>query len=270
MPSMHDLLRHIHACNDAVLPGRRLPVLVGGQPAGYALPGHARQAAQHGATIDQEGLHIPPAALQPIAHALAHAGVFRWRDEAFDVRARPGGPVLGQIDRGALPILGIAATGVHLNGLVGDRIWVAHRAPDKLLDPGKLDHLVAGGVPAGHDPAQTLVKEAQEEAALPEPLARQARPVATIEYAMERPEGLRRDTLHCFDLELPPEFEPRPLDGEVARFELWPLTHVLETVRQTDRFKFNVNLVLIDLFLRRALIPPPETPTLRAALNPPR
>jgi hypothetical protein len=85
-----------------------------------------------------------------------------------------------------------------------------------------------------------------------------------LSYAMERPEGLRRDRLHCFDLMLPPDFTPHPVDGEVSGFELWPLPRVLEAVRDTDAFKFNVNLVLIDLFLRLGLIA--DGVTLRAAL----
>ena len=71
---------------------------------------------------------------------------------------------------------------------------------------------------------------------------------------MERPEGLRRDLLHCYDLELPEDFSPRPADGEVEAFELWPIARVVQTVRDTDTFKFNVNLVLIDLFQRMGLI----------------
>ena len=67
---------------------------------------------------------------------------------------------------------------------------------------------------------------------------------------MERPEGLRRDLLHCYDLVLPEDFVPHPQDGEVSGFELWPIEQVLERVRDTEEFKFNVNLVLIDLFLR--------------------
>ncbi len=43
---------------------------------------------------------------------------------------------------------------------------------------------------------------------------------------------------------------PHPVDGEVTGFELWPMRRVVETVRDTDEFKFNVNLVLIDLFRR--------------------
>ena len=148
--------------------------------------------------------------------------------------------------------------GVHVNGLVrradGLHVWVARRAANKLLDPSKLDHIVAGGVPAGLTPAETLVKEADEEAAIPGSLARQAVPVATITYAMERPEGLRRDLLHCYDLDLPEEFRPSPADGEVEAFELWPIERMVQTVRDTDAFKFNVNLVLIDLFQRLGLI----------------
>lgn len=262
MHVMNDLMRHIDACNNAILPGARLPVRVVGETVGWVLPDVARQAGGAGAELE-----IPPDRLQTVARTLADAGACRWRDEAFDVRARPDGRVLGQIDRGALPALGIQATGVHVNGLVGDRLWVAHRALDKALDPGKLDHVVAGGIPAGHTPEQTLVKEAAEEAAIPADLARQARPVGSIAYAMERHEGLRRDLLHCYDLELPAAFEPHPQDGEVSHFELWPLDRALETVRRTDRFKFNVALVLIDLFLRRDMLPAAEAALLRAALG---
>jgi hypothetical protein len=38
-------------------------------------------------------------------------------------------------------------------------------------------------------------------------------------------------------------------------------------VRDTDDFKFNVNLVLIDLFIRQGLIAGPEAVSLRIALE---
>ena len=40
---------------------------------------------------------------------------------------------------------------------------------------------------------------------------------------------------------------------------------MLETVRETDEFKFNVNLVLIDLFLRRGLVGGAARPARAAA-----
>lgn len=273
-PDLGGLLRHIAACHNARLPGTRVPFHIGTALVGWIGPAvaEALRDVPDAAPAPGGGLTVPDgAALKPVSRLLAERGLARWRGEAFDVRACANGPVLGHIDRGALPVLGIEATGVHVNGIVettgGPRLWVAHRAADRALDPGKLDHIVAGGVPAGLTLAETLVKEAEEEAAIPAELAEGAVHVGTITYAMERPEGLRRDRLHCYDLRLPADFRPRAVDGEVESFELWPLERVLAVVHATDRFKFNVSLVLIDLFLRRGLVAGTTGATLRAALG---
>jgi 8-oxo-dGTP pyrophosphatase MutT (NUDIX family) len=273
-PDLSGFFRHINNCRNATLPGSRVPLWIGGTQVGWVGPTAAAvlRGCNAISPAPDGGLRLlEPRALEGIARALARRGLTRWRGEAFDVRAVPDGPVLAQVDRGALPALGIAATGVHVNGLVeredGACLWVARRAADKALDAGKLDHIVAGGVPARLTPAETLVKEAAEEAAIPAELARQAVPSAKIAYTMERPEGLRRDHLHCYDLRLPADFRPSATDGEVESFELWPLTRAFATVRDTDDFKFNVNLVLIDLFLRRGLIAGPAGVTLRRALE---
>ena len=254
-----------------MLPGERLPFLLAEAQVGWVRPALAPAlAAYPDVTLTDGKVVLRDAAVLPeIACGLAVQGHYRWRNEAFDVRATPDGPVLTQIDRGAIPSFGVVAVGVHVNGLVrrgdGLHVWIARRAANKLLDPGKLDHITAGGVPTGLTPAQTLVKEAEEEAAIPASLARQARHVATISYAMERTEGLRRDLLHCYDLDLPEDFVPRAADGEVESFELWPIARALETVRDSDDFKFNVNLVLIDLFVREGLIPAVEAAGLAGA-----
>jgi len=266
-------LRHLRNCNNATLPGERLPFLLGEAPVGWVRPALAQALAAFPEVAVAGGKAVlgDAVALPNIAQRLAAQGHYRWRNEAFDVRATPDGPVLTQIDRGAIPSFGVVAVGVHVNGLVrradGLHVWIARRAADKLLDPGKLDHITAGGVPASLTPEQTLVKEAEEEAAIPAALASRARLVATIAYAMERAEGLRRDRLYCYDLELPEAFVPQAADGEVASFELWPIARVFETVRDTDEFKFNVNLVLIDLLLREGLIRAGDAALLRAALD---
>lgn len=265
--------RHVRACNNAQLPGDRLAFRIREAQVGWVKPDFATKLAAFPAVrTDAAGVTLEAAeGLPAIARQLSDAGCYRWRGEAFDIRAEPDGPVLAQLDRGALPSFGVMAVGVHVNGLVrrpdGLHVWIARRAADKLLDPGKLDHIVAGGVPAGLTPAETLVKEAAEEAAIPASLAARAVPVTVIGYAMERPEGLRRDHLHCYDLELPDDFCPQAADGEVEAFELWPIARVLRAVRDTDDFKFNVNLVLIDLFLRERLIDGPETVGLRGELD---
>jgi hypothetical protein len=273
---MNLFMRHIAACTNAVLPGDRVALRLGSHadPVGWVGPAAAGTVRRfEGVAETLDGLTLAdPAALQDLARALVAAGHGRWRREAFDVRSEPDGPVLAEVDRGLLPVLGIQAQGVHVNGLVrradGLHLWVAVRAANKALDPNKLDHIVAGGVPAGLSPWATLIKEAGEEASIPPDLAARAVPVGRIGYAMERGEGLRRDLLHCYDLDLPDSFVPHPADGEVARFELWPVAHALELVRDSDSFKFNVNLVLIDLFLRLGLIVGAEAAESRTALEP--
>jgi thiamine pyrophosphokinase len=178
--------------------------------------------------------------------------------------------VLATLDRGALPAFGVMSQGVHMNGLVhradGLHVWVGIRSRHKAVAPGQLDNLVAGGIPAGLTPAETLVKEAGEEASLPPELAAQARPVGRVSYILLNNEGLRRDVLHCYDLELPEDVTPKPNDDEVERFELWPARRLLEAVADSDDIKFNVNLTLIDLFLREGLLADPDG-SLRAGLD---
>lgn len=279
--------RHIAACNAMPDEARLLAFHMAGQRVGWLLPEAARVLTffpQH-VHFDQQGVALAArlrsaparsAALAELGAALVRAGLAaRLRGELYDVRAAPGGPVLAHLDRGVVPAFGVRAEGVHVNGLVrrpdGLHLWVGRRARDKALAPGKLDHVVAGGMPAGLGPEETLVKEAAEEAAIPPELAVQARKVATIAYAMQVEDGIRVDLSHCYDLDLPPDFTPYPNDGEVESFTLMPVAEVFALVRDTDDFKFNVNLVLIDLFLREGLIDPrsAEGVRLRTALAPP-
>src|SRR5689334_15178803 len=151
--------RHARACNNARLPGQRTPRWIGGAEVGWLAPALAQALEQHPRMLraPNGGLALPDgAALPHIAREMAQRGLYRWRGEAVDVKADIDGPALAQIDRGALPSFGIQAQGVHVNGLVsrpdGLHLWVARRARNKALDPGKLDHVVAGGVPAGLGP----------------------------------------------------------------------------------------------------------------------
>ncbi|MCF3945243.1 NUDIX domain-containing protein [Acidiphilium sp. AL] len=251
---------HIARCRNATLPGDRIPLRIGASHVGYVAPDLAAALAG-AATVEPGGVTIAPddaARLNLIAAGLAPQFGFRMRGEDFDVRARLGGPVLAVLDRGALPAFGVIGVGAHLNGVVrradGLHLWIARRSAEKKLDPGKLDNLVGGGVSAGMTPDETLVKEAAEEAAIPEALIAGTREVSRIAYDMARPEGLRRDVLVCYDLDLPEDFVPHAADGEVESFELMPARLVLERMASGEDFKFNVNLVLIDFLLRHDVL----------------
>ena len=199
-------------------------------------------------------------AVAEVLARLREAGAFyQWRDEVYPVTARWGTKPVMVMERGAVPAFGVRAYGVHMNGLVegpdGLQVWVARRSRSKATAPGKLDQLVAGGQPHGLGLRDNLIKECQEEAGIAPDLARQALPVGMISYLCERPEGLRDDIAFCFDLALPADFDPVNRDGEVESFQLWPVQQTMSVVRDSDDFKFNCALVLIDLFLRRGLIP---------------
>jgi isopentenyldiphosphate isomerase len=215
------------------------------------------------------------AAVDAVVRDLERDGLISGRrDEFYAVAAHLGGAPLLQVERAAVPALGIASCGVHMTGFVrardGLRIWVPRRSRTKSTYPGMFDNTVAGGQPIGLGIFENLVKECAEEAAIPAELARRALPAGTIGYCLETADGLKPDVQFCFDLELPEDFVPRPADGEMEGFELWPVERVMETVRETRAFKFNCNLVLIDFFLRHGLIAAddPERPALLAGLRP--
>jgi hypothetical protein len=186
----------------------------------------------------------------------------RWRDEDYSVVQRWGDDPLMKMERGAVPLFGVRGFGVHVNGVVrrrdGQHMWVGYRSKKKQTAPGKLDHIVAGGQPHGLSVLDNLIKEAEEEASIPRDLAETAVPVGAVSYRCERTEGLRDDVLFCYDLDLPADFTPTNNDGEVETFELWHVDRVLETIRVTDHFKFNVSLVILDFAIRRGYLNPDE------------
>jgi len=62
--------------------------------------------------------------------------------------------------------------------------------------------------------------------------------------------------LFAYDLELAADFRPVNTDGEISDFYLWPMERVLECVRDSDDFKFNSALVVIDFLIRHGFIGP--------------
>lgn len=219
-------------------------------------------------------LDTPPArtaALQAVLLQLRDEGRLpHWRDELYPVNRYFAEPPYLLLERAAAPWFGLCAYGVHLNGFVrtaqGIEMWLGRRARDKPSEPGKLDQLVAGGQPAGLGLHANLLKESWEEAGIPAALAARAVPVGAVSYCRETPPGLRPDVLFVYDLELPSDFTPVNQDGEMEAFLRWPLARVLTTVRDTDAFKLNCALVVIDFLIRHGSIPP-EQPDYLALLH---
>ena len=266
-------LRHIEACNTHDL-SRYRPFRVAGQHVGWVAHDFARRLLAMGDPFEKDGEGVAvtdrhagfeartKAVGEAIAALVAERTIHKLRREMYPVLTGWGAEPLLAMDRAAIPYFGIRSFGLHINGYVrradGLHIWVGRRASDRGVAPGKLDNLVAGGQPLGLTLAENLVKEAREEADLPPELALSARPVGAVTYLMENERGLKPDTLFCYDLELPDEIIPRNTDGEVEEFFLWPVERVMESVRGTDDWKFNVNLVVIDFLIRHGYLGPTD------------
>ncbi len=277
--------KHIRACNGWNRDGFR-PFIVHGQARGFIHHGFAEVLARWTEVfrVDDGNLHLHPRlkgfeqrnqALAEVQEELLQAGDIPYlHGEQFPVgpdRDRPD----CLLDRALAVRFGIRAWGQHINGFVrrGDALhmWVARRARDKRNHPGMLDHIAAGGLPHGISLADNLAKECWEEADIPAGLAASARPVNALSYCRETETGLKPDTIYCYDLELPGDFRPRCNDGEVEEFHLLPLEEVKRLVRDTEEFKPNCNLVIIDFLIRHGSLGP-ETAgyaDLVTALHPP-
>ena len=266
-------LRHIQACNPAI-DEPFLPWLINGEVVGWLRPQLARVLADQwrlfrdtgAALVLDESLADFAArseALQQISEWLAERGLTGpLMGEPYPVAPAGRETALCVIDRATGAYFGIRAFGQHLNAYVrrdGDLyMWIGRRARDRLIFPGHLDNMVAGGLPYGISLLDNLLKECEEEAGLAPELARNAVPVGAITYNRVAKRGYRPDVLYCYDLELPGDFVPHNTDGEVESFSLLELQEVARLVRETSEFKLNCNLVIIDFLLRHGFIDPEE------------
>ena len=278
-------LDHIKACNTCDITGFR-GFWVEGARVGWVRHALAERLSSFSDTLSvtEDAVSLSrrfdsPAsrteAMDRVIEALVADGTIpRLRGERYSVLSAWGEAPLLTLDRAAVVYFGIVAYGIHVNGFVreqgsGVSLWIGTRSRDRSVAPGKLDNLIAGGQPAGLSLADNLVKEAFEEAAIGPELALSARPAGLITYRMETLAGVKADCLFVYDLELPPGFIPHNTDGEVESFERLPWERVAEIVHNTDDFKFNCNLVIIDFLIRHGLIAPdhPDYIALAAGLR---
>jgi 8-oxo-dGTP pyrophosphatase MutT (NUDIX family) len=263
---------HIVSCNNYD-PARVVPLTAGGARIGLLRRDNAAALRRFSDVfaVGSDGVELVASgdvaavsrAIDSVVDTLVADGrVPKWRNETFDVAPRWGMPPVFRLDRGAVPFFGTRAYGVHLNGYAGEgdtlRLWVGRRSPTKQIAPNKLDNLVAGGIGNGHGVDETLVKEAEEEASIPPGLVKHAVPAGAVSYRMETRLGIRDDVLFVYDLETPADFAPENRDGEIVHFEPMTASEVLERVRVTSDFKFNVNLVILDFAVRHGLLRPDD------------
>lgn len=278
-------IEHVVACNDHDA-SRFIPFLIGGRLVGRMQPRFAESlkpwpevfsVTDHSVSLScrETGMSERSAQVAGVLEQLVAQGALRpFHGERYAVTAEGEKNPLLLIDRGMAPLFGVRAYGQHVNGFVrapeGLKLWIGRRADDRRHYPGRLDNLAAGGLPHGITLVENLAKECWEEAGIPAPLARQAVPVGAVSYHMDTEMGFKHDVLYCYDLELPEDFVPDCMDGEVQSFYLWPVEEVMERVQNGSEFKLNCNLVIIDFLIRHGYIGPDDETylTLLAALHP--
>ena len=185
-----------------------------------------------------------------------------WRDELYPVTGRKSNITM---ERAGSALLGIVTYGVHMTaytkGTDGIMIWVPRRSSKKSTYPSMLDNTVAGGISASEEPFQALVREAAEEASLPEDVVREgAKPCGTVSYFHVRDSraggetGLMQPEIQfVYDLELPNDTLLKPADDEVQEFYLWSVEEVQKALAE-EKFKPNCALVLLDFFVRHGIL----------------
>lgn len=296
-PSLTDhMLYRINECNHMPDDISLMDFVVDDEKLGRVTPNVARRlcnaspvfqlttndSADKTLTLGKAAGNTPESRTQAVAsvmEVLRDSGyITGWRDELYPVSInfdKVSTPVF-LIERAAASLLGVMEYGVHINGLVMSnnddnnkeevKMWMARRSKTKSKFPGFLDHIVAGGQPAGLSLMDNVIKECEEEAGIPEALTKKGiKPTGVISYEnyggklKDKGEGvMSRVVLFCFDLMLPSDFIPTANDGEVESFFTWSLEDIAQSMNPNyhDPIKPNCYPVIIDYLLRSGAISP--------------
>lgn len=266
-------IQRINTCNSADT-SDYLPFIIDNRQTGWLKPAFANLLADWSSifSLDDksvrvndaiQGFHERSEALDEVIRSLVQQQVIRaYLDEPYPVTDGDRNAAIMTLDRSAGAFFGIRCFGQHLNGYVrkndGIHLWIARRARDRHIEPGKLDNMVAGGLPWHTSLEENLIKECAEEAGMNASLASHARAVGTVSYLAESVNGIKPDTLYCYDIELPEDFTPVCTDGEVESFHLMPIEKVMQIIHDSEDFKPNCNLVILDFLVRHGLLDPEE------------
>lgn len=161
-----------------------------------------------------------------------------WRHEAFafwfDGCTEPltDQPPLLAVERAGFRFLGLMSHAVHLNGFTPEgALWCGRRSARKATDPGLLDNVTAGGLPAGESPLGCARRELWEEAGLRWPDERQVHTAGWVRTRRAEPEGWHDESLLVLNLTLQAEQCPHNQDGEVQEFLCLTAPEVLQRLQ---------------------------------------
>ena len=229
---------------------------------------------------DQELFNRRTAILSNVTHQLLSLGVisqkhsdmypvFPFHKVNFDSHKR-----FALVNRNIAPYLGVDSVGVHLNCYVCHKendnktiqgVWLAKRAPTKSHHPNYWDPTVAGGQPVNLSLHENIVKEAHEEAGVPsewlDSNTHQDNTLFTdhtsdpLTITTAKPDGscLKRSIYYSFDLQVPIDWIPTAVDGEVSEFKLYSIQELEKELTSGNSVRPAMRSVLLDFMLRHDL-----------------
>jgi 8-oxo-dGTP pyrophosphatase MutT (NUDIX family) len=190
-----------------------------------------------------------------------------WTDELCAVKTRHGNHVLSMDESGA-DLFGISCEAVCLtawtNTELGRRYWVQRRAMTRRTSPGLFDNTAMGSLREREEPFEGMVRETLEEAGLPEEYLRNnVKNCGTVSYHLtvldDKTVGSLPHVQYVYELELPADIKPAPVDGEVDSFELLSAEEVMQALRER-KFKPNMGATWLDHFCRHKFLTPETEP----------
>lgn len=127
------------------------------------------------------------------AKGLFPEALLGWRDECYEVLNQNNVSMM-KMDRSATCLFGIRNFGVEINGFIrcpdrGMCIWLQQRSATKQTWPSKWDNMVSGGLAVGFGIRETAIKEAAEEASIPESLAQKIVSAGCVSFFFESERG---------------------------------------------------------------------------------
>ncbi|KAL8670086.1 MAG: hypothetical protein Q9168_005357 [Polycauliona sp. 1 TL-2023] len=260
---------------------RRVVRIINQKRATSLLGGKKEDEEEHENEEEQEEENIETTAIAQQLQAARETDTFailrHWRPELYRILGISNRNVL--IARGGAALFGIPTVGVHMLGFqrtpstTGEmHLWIARRAASKQTYPNMLNNTVGGAINSGDEsPFASLVREAWEEACLPEAFTREmARPVGAISYFYIRDGraggevGLLQPATHyLFDVEFTlaaggdgegvPKVAADEEEGEVEGFELWSVGETMAALKQ-GKFKPNSAVAWIDFLIRHGYV----------------
>ncbi|CAO1617436.1 unnamed protein product [Sympodiomycopsis kandeliae] len=192
----------------------------------------------------------------------SNAKSFQYNTWSIENRSnRQRNPAAFELERSACALFGLVTFGVHLTAYTIDEqsknlsLWTPRRASNKATWPDYLDNSVAGGITSGDLPRESIIRECWEEAGLPsEAVTATLKQVGVLSYVYRTDAGyLQPEVEYVYDLLLPNEVIPKPIDGEAQDFQLLQVDDVRNKMA-SGQFKPNCALVIIDFLIRHGVI----------------